>query len=97
MPVDVTTARARPRVMPVPAKTIERLSASGVVLGQRRDVLLDRQGLAGERRLVDLDPPRVEQAGVRRHRIALAQTTTSPVTSSSAGISCSRPSRTTLA
>ena len=97
MPVDVTTARARPRVMPVPAKTIERLSASGVSSGSAATFFS-----TGSDSPVSVDsststPPASSRRASAGTASPSRKTTMSPVTSCSAGISCSRPSRTTLA
>ena len=71
-PVSQTSARARPRVTPVPAKIIDACSASGVLDVDRLDLLGDGKRLARERRLVDLERARLDEARVGRDPLAFA-------------------------
>ena len=70
MPVATTTARPAPLATLVPRKTMFRRSASGVSAAQRPRVLVDRLGLAGERRLARAQRRRVEEARVGGDEVA---------------------------
>ena len=58
----------------MPAKTIDERSASGLVGGDRGDLLADGRGLARQRRLVHLrDRSAWSEAAIGRHAVALPQ------------------------
>ena len=71
MPVAVTTNRPVPRVAFVFMKTMSVRSPSGTFVAvDALDALRDRQALAGQRRLGDLERRRLQQAAVGRDDVA---------------------------
>ena len=72
MPVAVTTARPRPGDVRAVEHHVDPV-AQGGRLAERADLLEHGLALAGERSLGDGERRRLQQPGVRAHRVTLGQ------------------------